>query len=129
MSRPRSHGTYVLPSLFLPLLTSSQVSLEFSARNGIITEVSIKTGETDASWGPISSKSLVGRKVHEITDWELILIKNLPQQSRTMSTRILGRRLNDMFGGGSIDLSQGRVASERVLSIRDKRSVNDVFDR
>jgi hypothetical protein len=65
--------------------------LNFTARNGVITEVSLKLSNNSAIQTPILEDVLRGKKLHEIHDWEL----SLP-----VITGSPGDVMNLFFGGG-----------------------------
>ncbi|CZT12449.1 related to lipoyltransferase [Rhynchosporium agropyri] len=76
--------------------------LKFSARNGVINELSIyKKGV-----GNMITSSIKGKKLHEIRDWNLVLAapfkKSYPEKSRDLVRAEMGRSLNRLFGNGDL---------------------------
>ncbi|KAK2625369.1 hypothetical protein QTJ16_005738 [Diplocarpon rosae] len=74
--------------------------LKFTARNGEIKEISLQHGEQY-----LVTKSLKGRNLREIDDWQDALSGpfdkvNMPSKARTANCAFLGRLMNQLFGAG-----------------------------
>ena len=57
----------------LPDYVPAAASVQFTARNGIITAADIRDGEVESSGSTNIGEALVGKKVHEIRDWQAVL--------------------------------------------------------
>jgi lipoate---protein ligase len=76
-----------------------QLGLEFTAKHGKITDVSIDyNGQLDR--GPIES-SLLNKDLHQITNWEDFLPPSMIEDGNREVPLGPGRVLNELFGVGS----------------------------
>lgn len=58
----------------------TSISVVFTARNGIVTRADIKLGKSEGE-DRIANEQLVGRKLHEVEDWDAILGRPTLMQS------------------------------------------------
>lgn len=77
----------------LPDFVPSDASARFTARNGTITEADITDGYSkDLGNSESISSTLVGKKLHEIEDWQAVLL-----QPHSLQHQGIAQWLNTLF--------------------------------
>jgi hypothetical protein len=92
------------PPLNTRILSQSQCMVEFTAKHGKFTEVSVDYNDRQANTTQIESY-LMSRKLHTITDWENLLPPFLFTDRDNIVTVSPGRAMNKLFGTASYEPS------------------------